>query len=348
MIFERYNALNATELSGGWDVIIVHDPQPAAVRQHVPEKAKHVDLALPHRPVHAQPGRDRAHRAARARLRRLASSTCQTYVPAGLNGAGPACTSARRRSTRCRPRTWRCPRGRRLRLRPVRHRRGPAADLPGVALRPVEGPHGRDRRLPHRSRRRCPRCSSRWSARWPPTTPRAGSSSTRRWPTRDGDPDIHILNNLNNVGAIEVNAFQSQADVVIQKSTREGFGLTVSEALWKARPFIGGDVGGIPLQVEDGETGFLVSLARGVRRARPARSCASPTSGKRLGARRQGARAQALPHASPAARLAADLPGAPMTQDAPLVLVSNRGPATFERGDGATTRAAAAAGSSRR
>ena len=78
----------------------------------------------------------------------------------------------------------------------------------------------------------------------------------------DGDPDVHILNNLNNVGAIEVNAFQSQADVVIQKSTREGFGLTVSEALWKARPFIGGDVGGIPLQVQDGETGYLVSSAR--------------------------------------------------------------------------------------
>ena len=75
----------------------------------------------------------------------------------------------------------------------------------------------------------------------------------------DGDPDVHILNNLNNVGAIEVNAFQSQADAVIQKSTREGFGLTVSEALWKARPFIGGDVGGIPLQVQDGETGYLVS-----------------------------------------------------------------------------------------
>jgi trehalose synthase len=74
-----------------------------------------------------------------------------------------------------------------------------------------------------------------------------------------GDPDIHILNNFNNVGAIEVNAFQSHADVVIQKSTREGFGLTVSEALWKARPFIGGDVGGIPLQVKDGESGYLVS-----------------------------------------------------------------------------------------
>ena len=75
----------------------------------------------------------------------------------------------------------------------------------------------------------------------------------------EGDPSIHILNNLNNVGAIEVNAFQSHSDVAIQKSIREGFGLTVSEALWKARPFVGGAVGGIPLQVEDGKTGFLVS-----------------------------------------------------------------------------------------
>jgi trehalose synthase len=74
----------------------------------------------------------------------------------------------------------------------------------------------------------------------------------------ENDPDVHILNNFNNVGAIEVNAFQSLAQVVIQKSTREGFGLTVSEALWKGRPFIGGNVGGIPLQVSDGETGYLV------------------------------------------------------------------------------------------
>jgi trehalose synthase len=73
-----------------------------------------------------------------------------------------------------------------------------------------------------------------------------------------GDPDIHILNNFNNVGSIEVNAFQSHSDVLIQKSTREGFGLTVTEAIWKGRPFIGGAVGGIPLQVENGVSGYLV------------------------------------------------------------------------------------------
>ncbi|HEY8172271.1 MAG TPA: glycosyltransferase [Dehalococcoidia bacterium] len=75
------------------------------------------------------------------------------------------------------------------------------------------------------------------------------------------DFDIHILSNLNGVGNIEVNAFQRTARVVIQKSIREGFGLVVSEALWKGRPVVAGNVGGIPLQIEDGKTGFLVNTA---------------------------------------------------------------------------------------
>jgi trehalose synthase len=75
----------------------------------------------------------------------------------------------------------------------------------------------------------------------------------------DGDPDIFILSNLNNVGSVEVNAFQVHSSAVLQKSIREGFGLTVTEALWKARPVVAGRVGGIVDQIEDGETGFLVS-----------------------------------------------------------------------------------------
>lgn len=73
------------------------------------------------------------------------------------------------------------------------------------------------------------------------------------------DFDIHILSNLNGVGNIEVNAFQHAARVVIQKSLREGFGLVVSEALWKGRPVVAGNVGGIPLQIVNGKTGFLVN-----------------------------------------------------------------------------------------
>jgi trehalose synthase len=73
-----------------------------------------------------------------------------------------------------------------------------------------------------------------------------------------GDPDIFILSNLNNVGSVEVNAFQVASVACIQKSIREGFGLTVTEALWKARPTIGGRVGGIVDQIQDGKTGWLV------------------------------------------------------------------------------------------
>ncbi len=73
-----------------------------------------------------------------------------------------------------------------------------------------------------------------------------------------GDPDVFLLTNMQECGALEVNAFQRAATVVLQKSIREGFGLTVSEALWKEKPVIGGAVGGIRLQIEDGRTGFLV------------------------------------------------------------------------------------------
>lgn len=82
------------------------------------------------------------------------------------------------------------------------------------------------------------------------------------------DFDINVLSNWDGVHDREVNAFQTAAEVVIQKSIREGFGLTVTEALWKGKPVIGGNVGGIPLQVIEGETGFLVeSVEECARRA---------------------------------------------------------------------------------
>lgn len=73
------------------------------------------------------------------------------------------------------------------------------------------------------------------------------------------DFDLNIYTNLHNVGDVGVKAFQYGSDVVLQKSLKEGFGLTVAEALWKGKPVIGGKVGGIKLQIQDGETGFLVS-----------------------------------------------------------------------------------------
>jgi trehalose synthase len=74
----------------------------------------------------------------------------------------------------------------------------------------------------------------------------------------DKDPDLFIFTNLTGVGNIEVNAFQRMADVGIQLSTREGFGLVVSETLWKGTPMVARASGGIPLQMEGGVGGALV------------------------------------------------------------------------------------------
>jgi trehalose synthase len=78
----------------------------------------------------------------------------------------------------------------------------------------------------------------------------------------DNDPDVHILL-LPPDAHRTINALQRLADIVLQKSLREGFGLTVTEALWKGKPVIGGETGGITLQVIDYHTGFLVNTPEG-------------------------------------------------------------------------------------
>jgi trehalose synthase len=76
------------------------------------------------------------------------------------------------------------------------------------------------------------------------------------------DPDIRVLL-LPADAHRTINALQRLADIVIQKSAREGFGLTVTEGLWKGKPVIGGDVGGIQLQVTNDYTGYLVNTPEG-------------------------------------------------------------------------------------
>ncbi|MCK5109204.1 MAG: glycosyltransferase [Methanosarcinales archaeon] len=75
----------------------------------------------------------------------------------------------------------------------------------------------------------------------------------------EGDDDIRVLIGSPPFSEIEINAFQRASDVIMQKSLKEGFGLVVSEGLWKGKPVIGGATGGIPLQIIDGVTGYLVN-----------------------------------------------------------------------------------------
>jgi trehalose synthase len=73
------------------------------------------------------------------------------------------------------------------------------------------------------------------------------------------EPDCYLLTNQMGVTAHEVNALQRVADIAVQKSIREGFGLVVSETLWKGTAMIAGRAGGIPTQLEDGVSGRLAT-----------------------------------------------------------------------------------------
>jgi trehalose synthase len=252
--WSQYNEMNARELSRGWDVCIVHDPQPAALFKLVPEKATgwvwrcHIDVSTPNPDT-------------MDRLLPFIDSYPQSlfhvegYVPAGMNGGvnivPPAIDplAPKNMALSLEDAVFVCKQFGIDTTRPMIcqvSRFDPWKDPLGVidAYRIVK--------------EAVPDVQLALVGSMASDDPEGWDFYNSTLAHADGDPDIHILNNFNNVGAIEVNAFQSLAQVLVQKSTREGFGLTVSEALWKGRPFIGGNVGGIPLQVSDGVTGYLV------------------------------------------------------------------------------------------
>jgi len=279
-VYDRYQEINAAEVTDGWDSIIVHDPQPAGIHRHVPDKARqwiwrcHIDLSTPNAEAI-----DRLT----PFVREFDDSVfhLDDYVPEGLcNGAPvhicpPAIDPLSPKNMAFSPEdaAYVCEQFGIDVDRPLLcqvSRFDPWKDPIGVidAYRIVK--------------EEMPDVQLALIGSMATDDPEGWEFFNQTMVHAQGDPDVHILNNLNNIGAIEVNAFQSQADVVIQKSTREGFGLTVAEALWKARPFIGGDVGGIPLQVSDGETGYLVSSAERCAE-RSLEILRDPDLGKRLG-----------------------------------------------------------------
>ena len=255
-VFEAYNAMNAQSLEGEWDLVIVHDPQPAAIRVHVLDRAKswvwrcHIDLSAP-------------NPATIERMLPLIGDYDATvwhrpeYIPATLDGGirkiyPPAIDPLSPKNMALSPEDAAF----------VCEQFGIDTDRPLICqvsrFDPWKDPIGviDSYRI---VRERVPDAQLALVGSMATDDPEGWEFFHRTFSHANGDPDIKILNNLNNVGAIEVNAFQSQADVCMQKSIREGFGLTVTEAQWKGRPMIGGDVGGIPLQIDNGISGYLVS-----------------------------------------------------------------------------------------
>lgn len=91
--------------------------------------------------------------------------------------------------------------------------------------------------------------------------PEGASVLSKLYEKTQNDPDVHVLN-LPPMSDLEINALQRASRVILQPSIKEGFGLTVTEAMFKAKPVIASPVGGITMQIRDGETGYFFDTAR--------------------------------------------------------------------------------------
>jgi len=257
-IFDEINQINAEGLQGEWDVVIVHDPQPIGLLRGAKAKGEnwiwrcHIDLSTPnpapierllpmieeydasvwHMEKYVPDGMGKHREAVRivppaidplSPKNMAFSPEDASYIcrQFGIDVDRPLITQVSRFDP------WKDPIGVIDAYREVTEQ-VPEAQLAMVGSMATDDPEGME-------------------------------YFQKTFEYADGDEDIKILSNLNNVGAIEVNAFQSQSDICLQKSIREGFGLTVTEALWKGRPTVAGNVGGIPLQIEDGVSGYLVN-----------------------------------------------------------------------------------------
>ena len=103
----------------------------------------------------------------------------------------------------------------------------------------------------------------------------------------ESDPDIHLVHDEDTLPVPVdqvVNGVQVAAQVMLQKSTREGFGLSATEAMWKGTPLIAGNVGGLKHQVVHGESGYLVDSCRGRAGNYLAELLGNPALASRMGA----------------------------------------------------------------
>jgi trehalose synthase len=283
-LFDEINAMNAEGLQGEWDVVIVHDPQPIGLLRGAKAKGKHwiwrchIDLSTPNpAPI--------------ARLLPMIEEYdasvwhLEDYVPDGMG--------RHREDVRICPPAIDPLSPKNMAFSPedaafVCRQFGIDVDRPLLTqvsrFDPWKDPIGVIDAY-REVTEQVPEAQLAMVGSMATDDPEGMEYFQKTFEYAGGDDDIKILSNLNNVGAIEVNAFQSQSDICLQKSIREGFGLTVTEALWKGRPTVAGNVGGIPLQIEDGVGGFLVDSS-----SQCAERCLEilrdPELGKQLG--RQG------------------------------------------------------------
>jgi trehalose synthase len=281
-VWLRYSAMNAELLTEPFDVIIVHDPQPAAIRSFVPEAAR----ASTRWVLHSHLDLSSAEADAWALLR----SHVEPYDAIVFDA-----------DAFVHPDLWSVPV---TIIRPAIDPLGPRnMELPPDAMQPILRRYSIDPDRPllcqmspcepgsdllgaidvhDRVRREVPGLQLALIAANPPEDPRSIAYFDETVRKSMEYSDVQIVRGVSEVGNVEVNAFQRAADVVIQKGLRKGFGIWISDAQWKERPVVTARAGGLSHQVLDGDTGFLADSTEEFAE-RVARLLHDPELARRLG-----------------------------------------------------------------
>ena len=254
-IYEKWQEINANELDLDYDVVFIHDPQPAGLVKHRRRGIWiwrcHIDLSTPHPEVWGFLRRYVSqYHAAIFHIPDFARDDLeipQLLIPPSIDPLSPKNVEISTTAVERVVRKFGVDPERPILLQVSRFDR--AKDPVGV----IEA-----YRL---ARRHVPDLQLVYLGSPAHDDPEGEVVYREAVEAAGGDQDIHLLM-LPPDSHHEVNAFQRAAAVVMQKSLREGFGLTVSEALWKKKPVIGGKAGGIKIQVIHGVTGFLATSPR--------------------------------------------------------------------------------------
>ena len=253
-LYEMQNRLFAAKIQPiNWDYIMIHDPQPAAMRQYTAEgTAKwvwrcHIDLSQPNpqtkkRFIRYLDGYDGAIFTLKDYVLSSMPPTKTTIMPVAIDPLDDKNRSISPAEARMTVAGYGIDLNKPLIVQISRF--DPWKDQPGVVAA---------WRL---AKRKIPDLQLVLMGDAASDDPEGSSVLEQVMSEVKNDQGVNIITDTNDLA---VNAFQTVANVVLQKSIREGFGLTVAEALWAKTPVIGGAVGGIPTQIKDGKNGYLVT-----------------------------------------------------------------------------------------
>lgn len=281
-VWLRYSAMNAELLTEAFDAIVVHDPQPAAIRSFASEAARTQTRWILHSHLDLSSAQPEAWALLRGHVESYDAIVFDTdafvhpdlrtvpvtIIRPAIDPLGPRNMELSAETVQTILRRYGIDPERPLlcQIAPC----DPGSDLLGAID------------VHDQARREAPGLQLALIASNPPEDPASISYFDETVRKSMEYTDVHILRGVSEVGNVEANAFQRASTVVIQKGLRKGFGLWISDAQWKERPVVSARTGGLAQQVLDGQTGFLADSTEAFAE-RVARLLHDPELARRLG-----------------------------------------------------------------